>query len=47
MLAGAVLVGDTQDALWYLDLIRSRSSLSAGMRTRMMFGRELAERKAA
>jgi nitrite reductase (NADH) large subunit len=37
-LAGAVLIGETQDALWYLDLIRSRQPVAA-IRTEMMFGR--------
>jgi nitrite reductase (NADH) large subunit len=37
-LAGAVLIGETQDALWYLDLIRSRQPVTA-IRTEMMFGR--------
>jgi nitrite reductase [NAD(P)H] large subunit len=41
-LTGAVLVGDTQDALWYLDLIRSAADISA-IRADMMFGRSLAE----
>jgi nitrite reductase (NADH) large subunit len=45
-LVGAILIGDTQDALWYLDLIRSRSSIGA-FRDVLMFGRALAERKAA
>jgi nitrite reductase (NADH) large subunit len=40
-LAGAVLVGDTGDALWYLDLIRTRTPI-AGIRRDMMFGRSLA-----
>jgi nitrite reductase (NADH) large subunit len=40
-LAGAVLVGDTADALWYLDLIRTRTPI-AGIRRVMMFGRALA-----
>lgn len=40
-LTGAVLVGDTTDALWYLELIRSRSSI-APIRADMMFGRSLA-----
>ena len=39
--AGAVLVGDTADALWYLELIRSQEPI-AGIRNRMMFGRSLA-----
>jgi nitrite reductase (NADH) large subunit len=37
-LAGAVLIGETQDALWYLDLIRTRQPVAA-IRTEMMFGR--------
>jgi nitrite reductase (NADH) large subunit len=45
-LTGAILVGDTQDALWYLELIRSRASIKA-FRSDLMFGRALAERKAA
>ncbi len=45
-LAGAILIGDTQDALWYLELIRSRASIRA-FRSDLMFGRALAERKAA
>jgi nitrite reductase (NADH) large subunit len=40
-LTGAVLVGDTTDALWYLELIRSRESV-ARIRGDMMFGRALA-----
>ncbi|WJR81725.1 FAD-dependent oxidoreductase [Bradyrhizobium sp. NP1] len=45
-LAGAVLVGDTTDALWYLGLIRSREPVAA-IRSQMMFGRALALAKAA
>ena len=37
-LAGAVLLGDTADSLWYLDLIRSGTSI-AGMRDALVFGR--------
>jgi nitrite reductase (NADH) large subunit len=37
-LTGAVLVGDTADALWYLEMIRSREKI-AGVRKDMMFGR--------
>ena len=37
-LAGAVLVGDTTDALWYLELIRNRENI-ASVRKDMMFGR--------
>lgn len=40
-LSGAVLVGDAADALWYLDLIRSRRPV-ASIRNEMMFGRSLA-----
>jgi nitrite reductase (NADH) large subunit len=40
-LTGAVLVGETQDALWYLELIRTRAPI-AGIRSDMMFGRSLA-----
>jgi nitrite reductase (NADH) large subunit len=40
-LTGAVLVGETGDALWYLELIRSRQSIAA-IRSDMMFGRSLA-----
>jgi nitrite reductase (NADH) large subunit len=40
-LAGAVLVGDVEDALWYLELIRNGRPI-AGIRNRMMFGRSLA-----
>jgi nitrite reductase (NADH) large subunit len=45
-LAGAVLVGDTRDALWYLDLIRTREPI-AKIRGEMMFGRLLAIRSEA
>jgi nitrite reductase (NADH) large subunit len=45
-LAGAVLYGDTADALWYLDLIRSGAAIG-GLRDDLIFGRELAERQAA
>ena len=41
-LRGAVLVGDTQDALWYLDLIRTTASIEA-IRDDIMFGRALAQ----
>lgn len=40
-LTGAVLVGDVGDALWYLELIRSRQSV-ARIRKDMMFGRSAA-----
>lgn len=37
-LTGAVLIGDTTDALWYLEIIRNRKAV-AGIRRDMMFGR--------
>ncbi|WP_407181635.1 NAD(P)/FAD-dependent oxidoreductase [Bradyrhizobium sp. STM 3562] len=40
-LTGAVLIGDVTDALWYLELIRSREPV-ARIRKAMMFGRALA-----
>src|SRR5712672_616620 len=40
-LTGAVLVGDTNDALWYLELIRTRTP-TIKIRADMMFGRSLA-----
>ena len=40
-LTGAVLIGDVADALWYLDLIRTRERI-APLRKAMMFGRALA-----
>jgi nitrite reductase (NADH) large subunit len=40
-LTGAVLVGDTADALWYLEMIRSHEKI-AGVRKDMMFGRPAA-----
>ncbi len=45
-LAGAVLVGDTADGLWYLDLIRSGESV-ASIRDDLAFGRAYAAREAA
>jgi nitrite reductase (NADH) large subunit len=45
-LTGAVLVGDVGDALWYLELIRSREPI-ARIRPDMMFGRSLAIRSEA
>ena len=45
-LTGAVLVGDTADALWYLGLIRSRENVAA-FRKDMMFGRPTATLAAA
>jgi nitrite reductase (NADH) large subunit len=45
-LTGAVLVGDVADALWYLELIRTREPV-AGIRADMMFGRSLAGRAKA
>jgi nitrite reductase (NADH) large subunit len=40
-LTGAVLIGDTTDALWYLEMIRNRKPV-ASIRREMMFGRSLA-----
>jgi nitrite reductase (NADH) large subunit len=45
-LAGAVLVGDVADALWYLELIRGRERV-APIRKDMMFGRPAAILKEA
>jgi nitrite reductase (NADH) large subunit len=45
-LVGAVLFGDTADGAWYLDLIRSGQSIER-LRDDLMFGRAMAERKAA
>jgi nitrite reductase (NADH) large subunit len=45
-LTGTVLVGETQDALWYLELIRTRAPI-AKIRSDMMFGRALAVRAEA
>jgi nitrite reductase (NADH) large subunit len=45
-LSGAVLVGDVTDALWYLELIRSRQAIDA-IRASMMFGPSLTHREAA
>ena len=44
-LTGAVLVGDTADALWYLDMIRNRKGIAA-IRRDMMFGRALVSKAA-
>src|ERR1700722_19653707 len=40
-LIGAVLIGEVADALWYLELIRTRESI-ATIRADMMFGRPIA-----
>jgi nitrite reductase [NAD(P)H] large subunit len=45
-LAGAVLVGDTSEALWYLGMIRNRDNVTA-IRKDMMFGRPAATLAAA
>lgn len=45
-LKGCVLYGDTQDGLWYADLIRQGAAIDA-MRPLLAFGRQLAERQAA
>jgi nitrite reductase (NADH) large subunit len=41
-LSGAVFVGDAQDALWYLGLIRSGADIS-GVRDGLVFGRAFCE----
>ena len=41
-LAGVVLYGDTSDGLWYLDLMRSQTSVDV-MRNELVFGRALTE----
>jgi nitrite reductase (NADH) large subunit len=41
-LTGAVLVGDTSDALWYMELIRSGADIT-DFRADMMFGRPIAK----
>jgi nitrite reductase (NADH) large subunit len=45
-LTGAVLVGDTADGPWYLDLIRSGAPVEK-IRSDLVFGRALVERMAA
>jgi nitrite reductase (NADH) large subunit len=45
-MVGAVLYGDTADALWYLELIRTGTEIES-MRQDLIFGRALAERLAA
>jgi nitrite reductase (NADH) large subunit len=45
-LTGAVLIGDVADALWYLELIRTRQPTHR-IRADMMFGRSLAIRSEA
>jgi nitrite reductase [NAD(P)H] large subunit len=45
-LVGAVLYGDTEDGLWYLDLIRSGVAIDR-FRDDLVFGRALVERMAA
>jgi nitrite reductase [NAD(P)H] large subunit len=45
-LTGAVLYGDTEDGLWYLDLIRQGVAIDR-IRSDLVFGRNLVERIAA
>ncbi|HEX3503958.1 MAG TPA: FAD-dependent oxidoreductase [Xanthobacteraceae bacterium] len=45
-LVGAVLYGDTADARWYLELLRTGASIEA-IREDIVFGRAFAERKAS
>jgi nitrite reductase (NADH) large subunit len=44
-LTGAVLIGETSDALWYLEMIRGRKPVAA-IRKEMIFGRSLAPKAA-
>lgn len=46
VLTGAVLVGETQDALWYLDLIRTAAPI-VPIRDAIMFGRAIADGRIA
>ncbi len=45
-MVGAVLYGDTADALWYLELIRTGAEIES-FREDLIFGRALVERQAA
>ncbi len=45
-LAGAMLYGDTSDARWYVELMKSGADVT-GMRDGLVFGRDLAQRLAA
>jgi len=45
-MVGTVLYGDTADALWYLELIRTGAEIE-NLREDLIFGRALAERLAA
>jgi nitrite reductase (NADH) large subunit len=45
-LIGALLIGETQDALWYLELIRAGDQVGS-IRSQMMFGRVQARPEAA
>ena len=45
-LVGAILYGDTSDALWYLDLIRTGAAIEPA-REALVFGRAVVERQAA
>jgi nitrite reductase (NADH) large subunit len=45
-LVGVVLYGDTADARWYLELLRSGGSIES-LRQDLVFGRAFAERKAS
>jgi nitrite reductase (NADH) large subunit len=45
-LAGCVLVGEADDALWYLDLIRSGADISSARRD-LLHGRAFAEPRLA
>jgi nitrite reductase (NADH) large subunit len=45
-MVGAVLYGDTADALWYLELIRTDAEIES-FREDLIFGRALVEQRAA
>jgi nitrite reductase (NADH) large subunit len=44
-LIGVVLVGDTREALWYLEIIRTRADIKS-LRDDLMFGKAM-EKQAA
>jgi nitrite reductase (NADH) large subunit len=45
-LVGAVLVGDTRDAIWYVELMRAGADVSS-LRDGLIFGKAIMERQAA
>ena len=42
---GAVLFGDTEDGVWYAELIADQSSISS-IRNKLLFGRDFALKQA-